>query len=58
MRNYTLNPENTVQQSMLNCQLQQIASKAAQLVYFSPKEKQGRRQVENGIKMMVEMLDE
>ena len=41
----------------LNCQLQQIASKAARLAYLEPKNKQGRRQVEKEIKMMVEMLD-
>ena len=42
----------------LNCQLQQIASKAARLAHLEPKNKQGRRQVEKEIRMMVEMLDE
>lgn len=42
----------------LNCQLQQIASKAARLAYLEPKNKQGRRQIEKELKIMVEMLDE
>ena len=42
----------------LNCQLQQIASKAARLAYLEPKNKQGRRQVQKDIRIMCEMLDE
>jgi hypothetical protein len=48
----------TTDQIKLNCQLQQIASKAASISYLEAKNKQGRRQIQKAISIMVEQLDE
>lgn len=53
---YTLHPEPAGSHAALNCQLQQIAARAASMVYETAKS--GIRGCQKSIRIMCEQLDE